>query len=339
MCQRTIIIAEAGVNHNGNIQLAKKLIDIAVKSGVDYVKFQSFKSKLLVTETAEKANYQKLKAENLETQFEMLSKLELSQDDQNELMNYCLKKKIKFLSSAFDLESLAYLNKLDLDYIKIPSGEIDNLQYLKKVGSFRKKVLISTGMSNLDEIRKAINILTNFGTNKDRITILHCNTEYPTPMVDVNLNVIKTLKDEFGVSVGYSDHTLGIEVPIAAVALGASVIEKHFTMDKKMEGPDHACSLEPYELKLMVEKIRNIEMAMGSRLKQVTESECLNKIKVRKSIHTLIDLPKGHIIQEIDLLMIRPGDGISPMDMDQVIGRKLKMDLKAGVKLDAKFFL
>lgn len=330
---KVVIIAEAGVNHNGDIELAKKLIDVAAEAGVDYVKFQTFKASNLVSKSAKKANYQITNSKNDDSQFQMLKKLELSEADHHALINYCRLKNIQFLSTAFDLESLDLLVNLGINLFKIPSGEITNYPLLKRVGQLKKSVILSTGMCTMSDIQQAIDVLEEFGTKRDYITILHCNTEYPTPMKDVNLLSMNTIQKEFKTNIGYSDHTLGVEVPIAAVALGAKVIEKHFTLDKNMEGPDHAASLEPAELIQMTKCIRNLELALGSATKQPSDSEQKNIVIARKSIHLAVDLKKGHVLQEIDLIMKRPGDGVSPMQMRMVLGKKLKRDLNADSKL------
>jgi N-acetylneuraminate synthase len=338
MIKHTLIIAEAGVNHNGDIHLAKKLIDIAAEAGVDYVKFQTFKAENLVSKNAQKAEYQKINAvENDDTQLEMLKKLELTLEDHHELIDYCNEKKVAFFSTGFDLQSLDLLHQLGLRLYKVPSGEITNLPYLRKVAKLAEKVIISTGMCNLLDIEKAINVFLENGFGKNQIVVLHCNTEYPTPMCDVNLNAMKTIANSFQVGVGYSDHTLGIEIPIAAVAVGAEVIEKHFTLDRSMKGPDHAASLEPSELMQMVKSIRNIEMAMGSGLKEPSPSELKNMAIARKSIHAARDIEEGSIIMEHDLVMLRPGDGISPMDMEKVIGKIATRSIIVGTKLDFNF--
>ena len=333
---RTLIIAEAGVNHNGDIKLAKKLIDIAADAGADYVKFQTFKADKLVSTSAKKAEYQIINTDNAgETQLHMLQKLELSQKNHIELINHCNQKNIQFLSTAFDLESLEFLKSLNLKIGKVPSGEITNLPYLQAIAKAFPKIILSTGMADLEEIKDALAIILESGITKSNITILHCNTEYPTPMADVNLLAMHTIKKEFGVNVGYSDHTLGIEVPIAAVALGATVIEKHFTLDRTLPGPDHAASLEPAELKAMVKAIRNIELALsGDGKKEPSKSELKNKTIARKSIHLIKNLPKGHILTEKDLIMKRPGDGISPMLLSQVLDKSIKSDLDIDHKLD-----
>ncbi len=333
MSNRVLIIAEAGVNHNGDIAIAKKLVDVAANAGVDYVKFQTFKAKNLVSEKAVKAAYQIDSSENKqETQYEMLTKLELSYDNHSELIAYCKTRNVKFLSTAFDLESIEFL-KDKLDFYKIPSGEITNLPYLEKVAILGLSIVMSTGMANLQEVKDAFNVLIKNGVKKEDITILHCNTEYPTPMEDVNLTAMLSIEKELGVKIGYSDHTLGIEVSIAAVALGAKVIEKHFTLDCTMEGPDHKASLEPTELKAMVAAIRNIEKAMGNGVKKPSPSEMPNIPIARKSVFIKHSLPKGHILTAEDLVMKRPGDGISPMDIDSVIGETLIVDVSEETKL------
>ena len=315
---KVFIIAEAGVNHNGSLKLAKKMVEKAVEAKVDAIKFQTFIAKNLVSRNTEKANYQKLNTNNKESQLEMIKKLELSFEQFIELKRYCDEMRIKFLSTPFDLESIEFLKKLGMKVWKVPSGEITNLPYLRKIAEVADEIILSTGMSDLDEISKAVEILKK--ENK-KISILHCNTEYPTPMEDVNLRAMELLKEKFNVEVGYSDHTLGIEVPIAAVALGAKIIEKHFTLDKNMEGPDHKASLEPEELKKMVTGIRNIEKALGKKQKEVTESEKKNKDIARKSIVAKKNIKKGEIFTEESLTVKRPGNGISPMQWDEVIGK------------------
>ncbi|MDC1220863.1 N-acetylneuraminate synthase [Candidatus Thioglobus sp.] len=314
------IIAEAGVNHNGSIIIAKKLIDAAVESGADAVKFQTFKAKNLVSKTAEKADYQKKTTDALESQFDMIKKLELDVDTHKQLIAHCQKKDIMFLSTPFDHESINLLGDLGLQIFKIPSGEITNLPYLRHIGALDKKVVLSTGMSNLKEVGDALNILINAGTSKDNITVLHANTMYPTPMEDVNLNAMLTIQRELDVAVGYSDHTLGIEVDIAAVAMGACIIEKHFTLDQSMKGPDHMASLEPKELKSMVLAIRNIEIALGSDEKKPSRSERLNISVVRKSIVANQEIKQGDLLTEKNISVKRPGNGINPMKWDDIIG-------------------
>ena len=315
------IIAEAGVNHNGSIELAYKLIDAAYDAGANAVKFQTFKANNIAIQNSKKAEYQIQKNNIIESQFDMLKKLELNADEHKKLFNYCTNKGITFLSSPFDHESIRLLDKLNVQIFKIPSGEINNLPYLRHIGSLGKEVILSTGMSSLKEIDEALNILINSGTAKNNITILHANTMYPTPMEDVNLNAMQTIKNKFDVAVGYSDHTLGIEIDIAAAALGASVIEKHFTLDKKMDGPDHKASLEPNELKSMIGAIRNIEKAMGDGVKRLTRSEKPNITIARKSIVAKTDIKKGDIFSEKNLTTKRPGNGLSPMNWDSVVGK------------------
>jgi len=325
---KVIIIAEAGVNHNGDIQIAKKLIDVAVDAGVDYVKFQTFKADSLVSKSAKKAEYQSVNINDGDnSQYAMLKNLELSHENHLELMEYCSERKIQFFSTAFDVEGVNYLNDLGLSFFKIPSGEITNYPYLKAVAMCGKPVVMSTGMCSEIEIKKSLDVLMKFGLKKEFISILHCNTEYPTPMKDVNLKAMQSIHTTFGVNVGYSDHTLGIEVPIAAVALGATIIEKHFTLDRTLPGPDHIASLEPIELRAMVTAIRNIELAMsGDGKKEPSESETKNIAIARKSIHINKNLSKGDIITEEDIISLRPGDGISPMEWENIIGKKLNTD-------------
>ena len=327
--KRTLIIAEAGVNHNGDIAKAKALIDKGAEAGVDYVKFQTFKAEKLVTKQAQRASYQDKNTQNNDSQYEMLKKLELSQALHQELMDYCNQKGVKFLSTGFDSESLVFLAQLGITIAKVPSGEITNLPYLRQVASLFPEVILSTGMATIDEIKDAVKVLIDNGVSKDKITILHCNTEYPTPMEDVNLKAMLHIQRELGLPIGYSDHTLGIEVPIAAVALGATVIEKHFTLDKTLPGPDHKASLEPNELKAMVSAIRNIEKAIGgSGLKEVSKSEEKNKPIARKSILASTDIKKGNIFTPENLTVKRPGTGISPMQWDEVIGKEAKRDFE-----------
>lgn len=333
MSGRTLIIAEAGVNHNGEIELAKKLIDIAVDAGADIVKFQTFKAKNLVSKSAKKADYQITNTKNDDSQFSMLKKLELSHEAHYELKDYCSNKGIQFLSTPFDVDSLKFLIEFGIDTIKVPSGEITNLPFLKLLASYNKNVIMSSGMANMEEIKDAVKILVESGTKSEKITLLHCNTEYPTPYEDVNLRAMQTIAVETHLKVGYSDHTQGIEVPIAAVALGAQVIEKHFTLSRSLEGPDHLASLEPNELKAMVQAIRNIEKAIGNQEKLPSQSERKNIAIARKSIHYGSDLKKGHIIREVDLVMKRPGDGISPMLYERFIGKVLTKDVREDEQL------
>ncbi|QOP40825.1 N-acetylneuraminate synthase [Sulfurimonas marina] len=320
------IIAEAGVNHNGSIELAKKLIDVAVEAGADAIKFQTFKTENLVSKNAKKAQYQKQTTDKDESQFEMIKKLELNVDAHTELMTYCKKKNIMFLSTPFDHDSIELLNDMGLDIFKIPSGEITNLPYLRHIGKLNKKIILSTGMSTIGEIENALNVLESAGTQKERITILHANTEYPTPMQDVNLKAMVTIGKTFDIPYGYSDHTLGIEVPTAAVAMGAQCIEKHFTLDKTMEGPDHKASLEPDELKAMVKAIRNIEIALGSSVKKPSISESKNIEIARKSIVAKKEIKAGETFSEDNLDIKRPGNGISPMRWDEIVGLTAQKD-------------
>lgn len=323
---KVFIIAEAGVNHNGNIDLAKKLIDVAVQSEVDAVKFQTFISTKVIARNAKKAAYQIELTDPEEMQLDMVKKLEISFSEFCELKKYCDSKLIMFLSTPFDLESIDFLNKLGIEIFKIPSGEITNYPYLKKIGRLNKKVILSTGMSYLKEIEEAIKILKENGTND--ITVLHCNTEYPTPIEDVNLNAMNTIKEKLNVEIGYSDHTTGIEVSIAAAAMGAKVIEKHFTLDKNMDGPDHKASLEPSELKAMVKAIRNIEKAMGNGIKSPSKSEIKNLNIARKSIVANRFIKKGEKFTEENLTCKRSGDGLSPMKWEEVLGQLAIKDFK-----------
>jgi N-acetylneuraminate synthase len=326
---KIIIIAEAGVNHNGDMAKAKALIDKGAEAGVDYVKFQTFKAGNLVTKQAKRAAYQDRNTQDNDTQYEMLKKLELSQAVHQELIDYCAQKGVQFLSTGFDIESLEFLARLGITIAKVPSGEITNLPYLRKVAALFPEVILSTGMATIIEIKDAVKVLTDNGVNKDKITVLHCNTEYPTPMEDVNLRAMLHIQQEVGVAIGYSDHTLGIEVPIAAVALGATIIEKHFTLDKTLPGPDHKASLEPDELKAMVSAIRNIEKAVGgSGLKEVSISEAKNKPIARKSIVASKSIKKGDFFTEENITVKRPGIGISPMQWDGVIGKTAKKDFE-----------
>ena len=316
------IIAEAGINHNGSTRIAKRLIDIAAKAGADAIKFQTFNTENLVTKSAKKAKYQKKNDNKKESQFDMLKKLELSPLMHKILLSYCKKKKILFLSSPFDLQSIDFLNNLGLKIFKIPSGEITNLPYLEKLGKLNKKIILSTGMSNINEIKDALNILIKKGTKKNNITVLHANTEYPTPMQDVNLKSMVSIGKTFNLNFGYSDHTLGTEVSIAAVALGAKCIEKHITLNCKMKGPDHRASLEPKELTKMIFAIRNIEIAMGSRIKKPSKSETKNIKIVRKSLVASQNIKKGEIFTEQNLTAKRPGDGLSPFKIIKFLGKK-----------------
>lgn len=322
------IIAEAGVNHNGSLRLAKQLIDVAVDCGVDAVKFQTFKASELVTTVAQQATYQTKNTGKQECQFDMLQRLELSEADHQDLLTYCTHKNIEFMSTPFDLLSVNFLNLLGVKRFKIPSGEITNYPYLKMIGGFNKDIILSTGMANLGEIEAALSILIEAGTPKDKITILHATTDYPTQMSDVNLIAMQTIAQAFKVKVGYSDHTSGIEVPTAAVALGASVIEKHFTLDKNMRGPDHKASLEPHELKAMVKAIRNVEVALGDGIKRPSENEVKNISVARKSLVAACDIKLGEAFSEQNLAVKRPGTGLSPMSWNQVVGQKATRDYK-----------
>lgn len=326
----TVIIAEAGVNHNGSIEMAKKLVDAAAEAGADYVKFQTFKSANLVLKNARAANYQRENMqENALSQYQMLKTLELTYEDHVKLIEYASSQGIKFLSTAFDLESVQLLAEFHLGLWKIPSGEITNYPYLRLIARQHEPVILSTGMSTMEEIEEAVQVLLDNGLSLDHLTILHCNTEYPTPMCDVNLRAMNTIASVFHTQVGYSDHTLGIEIPIAAVALGASVIEKHFTLDRSLQGPDHKASLEPKELKRMVTAIRNVEAALGNPEKMVTESEEKNKLLVRKSIVALKDIREGDFFSEENLTAKRPGNGISAMKWQEIIGKKAPRNFKA----------
>ncbi|EAJ1622007.1 N-acetylneuraminate synthase [Campylobacter upsaliensis] len=318
--KKVLIIAEAGVNHNGDINLAKKLIEQAAKAGADVVKFQTFKATSCVSVSAKKAKYQLETTAKEESQLEMIQKLELSYEAHFELIEHCKKHGIAFLSTPFDLESVEFLRGLDLPYFKIPSGEITNLPYLKAVAKCKKKVLLSTGMANLGEIEAALTILRKNGTRN--ITLLHCNTEYPTPFEDVNLNALKTLKEAFKLEVGYSDHTEGIVASLGAVALGAVVIEKHFTLDKTMEGPDHRASLEFEELKALCKGIRELEKALGSGIKKASKSEAKNKIIARKSLVAKREIQKGEKFSIENLTTKRPGSGISAMRYEEYLGKR-----------------
>ncbi|NEV92737.1 N-acetylneuraminate synthase [Psychroflexus sp. YR1-1] len=325
--QKTLIIAEAGVNHNGSMETAKQLIDAAASAHVDYVKFQTFKADKIVTKSAKRASYQNTNTKNADSQFEMLKKLELSEEMHRELIKYCESKGIKFLSTAFDLESMDFLKSLGINLAKIPSGEITNLPYLKKIAKLFPEIIMSTGMADIEEIKAAYQVLIDYGAQSKSITILHCNTEYPTPMEDVNLKAMIHIQNELKTSVGYSDHTLGIEVPIAAVALGAKVIEKHFTLDRSLPGPDHAASLEPSELKAMVDAIRNTEKAVGGNgIKKTSKSEAKNKAIARKSLIAAKHIKKGEKFTEGNITIKRPGAGISPMRYDEAIGTKAAKD-------------
>lgn len=318
---KTLIIAEAGVNHNGDINLAKRLVTAAAIAGADFVKFQTFKADELVTRAAKKADYQAKATDSLESQYEMLLGLELTEAMHHELIAHCKNCNIGFLSTAFDIESVNLLVSFGQEYFKIPSGEINNLPYLRHIGQLGKAVILSTGMSTMGEIETAIEVLTSVGAERNKLTVLHCTTEYPTPMTEVNLHAMQTIKAAFGVNVGYSDHTQGIEVAIAAVAMGASVIEKHFTLDRSLPGPDHRASLEPTELTSLIKAIRNIESALGDGIKRLTPSEAKNKLVARKSLVARREIRSGEIFSEENIAIKRPGTGISPMRWFEVLGR------------------
>jgi len=320
---KTFIIAEAGVNHNGSLEMAMQMVDAAVAAGADAVKFQTFKAEKVIAVNAPKADYQQKATGSDESQLEMVKKLELDETAHIRLHQHCQHKGIQFLSSPFDLESIDLLNRLGLEIFKIPSGEITNLPYLRKLGVLKKRLILSTGMADLGEIEDALNVLTQSGTPWENISILHCNTEYPTPFEDVNLRAILTIRNAFpGISIGYSDHTIGIEAPIAAVAMGASVIEKHFTLDRNLPGPDHRTSLEPHELFAMILGIRNIEKALGTGIKKPSPSELKNKPVARKSIVAASSIEQGETFTEMNITVKRPGTGITPMRWDEIIGRK-----------------
>lgn len=323
---KTLIIAEAGVNHNGDLALARKLIDAAADAGADLVKFQTFNANRQVTRTAHKADYQTKATDSKESQHEMLRRFELSPEMHHELIAHCAARNIGFFSTGFDIESIDLLASLGQDCFKIPSGEITNLTYLRHVGRLSKAVILSTGMSIMGEIEAAIDVLEQAGTPRTNITVLHCTTEYPTPMAEVNLRAMQSIHSAFGVAVGYSDHTSGIEVAIAAVAMGASIIEKHFTLDRTLPGPDHKASLEPDELKTMVTAIRNIEIALGDGIKRLTPSEARNKPIVRKSLVASQSIKSGEVFSAQNITAKRPGAGISPMCWDEVLGRKASRD-------------
>jgi len=326
---KVFIIAEAGVNHNGDIELAYKLIDLAAEAGADYVKFQIFNASKLVSAKAPKAEYQiKNEGDDDSSQLQMLEKLALTHHDFRQLADYCRKKGIGFLSTGFDEESVLLIDSLGVDYHKIPSGEITNLPYLKLIGSLRKPIILSTGMATLDETARALEVLYQEGVKPEFVTLLHCTTEYPAPVEEVNLNAMLTMGKAFGVKTGYSDHTRGIEIPVAAVAMGACIIEKHFTSNRNLPGPDHQASLEPEELTLMVSSIRNVTMALGDGIKRPSASELKNINIARRSIHLADTLYSGHLILEKDLIMKRPGSGISPMMIAQVIGKRLNRNLE-----------
>ena len=331
---KVLIIAEAGVNHNGDINVAKKLIDVAADAGADLVKFQTFSADRLVTESASKADYQKLATDNVESQHTMLRKLELTEAMHHELIAHCALRGIGFFSTGFDIESINLLVSFGQELFKIPSGEITNLPYLRHIGKLGKEVILSTGMSSMDEIESAINALEESGTPRVRITVLHCTTAYPVPMSDVNLRAMQSIRTKFGVDVGYSDHTLGIEISMAAVTLGATIIEKHFTLDRTLPGPDHKASLEPSELKSMIDGIRNIEQALGDGIKRLMPSEFSNRDVARKSVVARLPISSGQVLNEENLATKRPGTGISPMKWGNLLGKKAHRDYSVDELID-----
>ena len=331
---KTLVIAEAGVNHNGDIELAKKLIDIAADAGANLVKFQTFMADRLVTESAIKADYQIFASDSTETQHAMLRRLELTEAMHYELISHCGLRNIGFFSTGFDIESIDLLVSLGQEMFKVPSGEITNFPYLRHIGKLGKKVILSTGMSNMNEIEAAIDILEVSGTERQNITVLHCTTAYPAPMADVNLLAMQNIKKELSVAVGYSDHTLGIEISLAAVAMGATVIEKHFTLDRTLPGPDHKASLEPSELRAMVAAIRNIEKALGDGVKRLMPSEVSNREVARKSIVARHPILAGEKLTEDNLTIKRPGTGISPMDWIKLLGRNASKNYSADELID-----
>jgi N,N'-diacetyllegionaminate synthase len=326
MNRRTLIIAEAGVNHNGDLAMARQLIDVAADAGADFVKFQTFSAERQVTQTAAKAQYQQTRTGNTESQYEMLKRLELSVDAHSELNNYCIHRNVRFFSTGFDIQSVELLLELGQKILKIPSGEITNLPYLRFIGQQGLEVILSTGMSTMQEISDALKVLVDSGTRRDQITVLHCTTEYPAPFEEINLRAMQMIAQAFNVKIGYSDHSVGIEVPIAAVAMGAQVIEKHFTLDRTLPGPDHQASLEPQELYAMVAAIRNVESALGNGVKQVTPSEWKNKDIARKSIVARQAIKLGELFTAENLAAKRPGNGISPMRWDEVLGMRASRD-------------
>jgi N,N'-diacetyllegionaminate synthase len=341
MQDRVVIIAEAGVNHNGDLELAKKLVEAAAEAGADYVKFQTFKADAIVSKAARKAAYQvKNINDGDDSQYAMLKKLEMPEEWHHILIDHARKNGIAFFSTAFDEKCVDFLESLNLPLYKVPSGEITNKPYLEHIASKHKPVILSTGMAMLEEIQQAIDVMVSKGLDRSKLTVLHCNTEYPTPMKDVNLLAMEHIRKALNVSVGYSDHTQGIEVPIAAVALGAKVIEKHFTLDRTLPGPDHRASLEPDELKAMVTAIRNIESAIsGSGMKTPSESELRNRPVIRKSLHYSVDIAKGATLERSSVIALRPGDGISPFAIDTYVGRKLNRSVNAFDKLSESDFL
>lgn len=330
---KVFIIAEAGVNHNGSLDLAKKLVDVAAEAGADAVKFQTFKADKLVSKAAQKAAYQKQTTAAEETQYEMIKKLELDEKAHREIIGYCQQKQIMFLSTPFDHDSIDLLNSFGMPIFKIPSGEITNLPYLRHIGGLGKEVILSTGMADIGEVEDALDVLVAAGTPINKITVLHATTEYPCPVEEVNLRAMQTMRNAFDVMVGYSDHTQGIEVPIAAVAMGASVIEKHFTLDRNMEGPDHKASLEPEELKAMVLGVRRVSLAIGTGLKKPSKSEMKNIAIARKSIVATRPIKSGELFSDNNTGVKRPGDGLSPMRWDEVIGKVAQRDYEEDDKI------
>jgi N,N'-diacetyllegionaminate synthase len=331
---RTLVIAEAGVNHNGDMDLARQLIDAAADAGADIVKFQTFVADRLVTIAAKKADYQATGTMANESQHAMLRRLELTRDMHESLIAHCEGRGIVFLSTGFDAESVDMLVSLGMRTFKVPSGEIANLPYLRHIGALGGDVILSTGMATMAEIEAALDVLERAGTRRERITVLHCTSEYPTPMNEVNLRAMVSIRDAFHVAVGYSDHTIGIEVPIAAVALGATIVEKHFTIDRTLPGPDHKASLEPRELEAMVAAIRNIEIALGDGIKRLTPSEARNRPVARKSIFAARPIAAGEAFTDGNITAKRPGNGISPMRWDEVIGRRATRDFAADELID-----
>ena len=334
MQQRVFIIAEAGVNHNGSLEMAKQLVDEAARAGADAVKFQTFRAEALVSRQTPKAAYQQQTTAADESQFDMIRRLELSPEAHRELIAHCRTAGIQFLSSPFDLGSIDLLAELDLQVFKIPSGEITNLPYLRKVGRLGKRTILSTGMATMAEIAAALEVLQGAGVGRDQLTVLHCNTEYPTPMEDVNLRAMLSIREEFGVAVGYSDHTLGTEVAVAAVALGATLIEKHFTLDRNLPGPDHRASLDPSGLLEMVAAIRNIEAALGDGVKRPSASESKNRPLVRKAIVAARNIAAGELLDEPCLTVMRPAQGLNPMLWDEVVGQPAKRKFRAGEPIE-----
>ena len=326
MTEDVKIIAEAGVNHNGDIKLAKKMVEVAADAGADYIKFQTFNAKRQVTKNARKAHYQLKNTNNIETQYEMLSRLEMTEEMHYQLKNHADSNSIGFLSTGFDIQSIDFLVNLGQDYLKVPSGEITNLPYLQHIAEIGKPIILSTGMANMGEIEAALEILESVRVSRSQITILHCTTEYPAPAEEVNLKAINTIRTAFNVNVGYSDHTCGIEIAGAAVALGATMIEKHFTLDRGLPGPDHQASLEPEELKKMILSIRNIELAMGDGVKRLSSSEIKNKPIIRKSLVAKTAISSGEIFTLENLTVKRPGTGLSPMRWAEVVGKKAVRD-------------